>query len=205
MSCYCLTHSAPFGCESSSVSMMAEEVVYRILAGCCSDEIPEQFQVALLATLFHRNRPANLPPSGDHLQRTQSFNKLSFKHFHPSQVLTMNEIITTPRLKLTLVTSAPLGSPEFNWIHELRSNEQSSWWRYTNITSLSSLCDLSLTTSQSLRPVQNDPRHRKSPPNRPRCTTQQRRSQNLGLRLRRARTPRLRLAFHRPNHPPQLN
>ncbi|KAF1918937.1 GNAT domain-containing protein [Ampelomyces quisqualis] len=40
----------------------------------------------------------------------------------------MDPIITTPRLKLTLLTTAAPGSPEFNWIHELRSNEQSSFW-----------------------------------------------------------------------------
>ncbi|KAF2826890.1 hypothetical protein CC86DRAFT_322657, partial [Ophiobolus disseminans] len=40
----------------------------------------------------------------------------------------MEPIITTPRLQLTLVTAAERGSPEFEWIHELRSNEQSSWW-----------------------------------------------------------------------------
>ncbi|KAH7413569.1 GNAT domain-containing protein [Phaeosphaeria sp. MPI-PUGE-AT-0046c] len=40
----------------------------------------------------------------------------------------MEPEIITPRLKLTLVTSAERGSPEFDWIHELRSNKQSSWW-----------------------------------------------------------------------------
>jgi hypothetical protein len=42
----------------------------------------------------------------------------------------MDPTIPTPRLTLTLLTAAPRGSPEFDWIHELRSNEQSSWWKY---------------------------------------------------------------------------
>lgn len=42
----------------------------------------------------------------------------------------MDSTITTPRLKLSLVTTAPRGSSEFNMIHELRSNEQSSFWRF---------------------------------------------------------------------------
>lgn len=42
----------------------------------------------------------------------------------------MDAIITTPRLKLALVTTAERGSPEFNWIHDLRSNKQSSFWRF---------------------------------------------------------------------------
>lgn len=41
----------------------------------------------------------------------------------------MDPIIFTPRLKLTLVTKAERGSPELEWIHELRSNEKTTWWR----------------------------------------------------------------------------
>ncbi|KAL8709771.1 MAG: hypothetical protein Q9220_005557 [cf. Caloplaca sp. 1 TL-2023] len=40
----------------------------------------------------------------------------------------MDEIIFTSRLKLTLLTKAERGSPEFEWIHKLRSDEQASWW-----------------------------------------------------------------------------
>ncbi|KAI4222334.1 MAG: hypothetical protein L6R36_006218 [Xanthoria steineri] len=41
----------------------------------------------------------------------------------------MDSIITTPRLKLTLITSAERGTKEFEWLHELRSNEKATWWR----------------------------------------------------------------------------
>ncbi|KAK6364867.1 hypothetical protein LTS17_011771 [Exophiala oligosperma] len=40
----------------------------------------------------------------------------------------METTITTPRLKLTLITSAEKGGPEFEWIHQLRSDEKSTWW-----------------------------------------------------------------------------
>ncbi|KAH7079692.1 GNAT domain-containing protein [Paraphoma chrysanthemicola] len=40
----------------------------------------------------------------------------------------MDSTITTQRLKLTLLTKADLGSQEFDWVHEIRSNVQSSWW-----------------------------------------------------------------------------
>ncbi|KAH9859425.1 hypothetical protein IAQ61_011206 [Plenodomus lingam] len=40
----------------------------------------------------------------------------------------MEEIIHTPRLKLTLVKSAERGSRELEWLHEIRSNEQTTWW-----------------------------------------------------------------------------
>ncbi|MCJ1437604.1 hypothetical protein MMC27_006991 [Xylographa pallens] len=40
----------------------------------------------------------------------------------------MEPVIFTPRLKLTLVTKAERGSPELEWIHELRSDEKASWW-----------------------------------------------------------------------------
>ena len=42
----------------------------------------------------------------------------------------MNETLNTPRLKLTLVTKAVRDSEEFKWIHELRSDEKATWWRY---------------------------------------------------------------------------
>ncbi|KAM5470179.1 hypothetical protein MauCBS54593_004063 [Microsporum audouinii] len=41
----------------------------------------------------------------------------------------MDSVILTPRLKLTLVTRAERGSPEFEWLHELYSNEESMFWR----------------------------------------------------------------------------
>ena len=41
----------------------------------------------------------------------------------------MDPIIFTPRLKLTLVTKAERGSPEFEWLHELHTNEKAMWWR----------------------------------------------------------------------------
>ncbi|KAF3481453.1 uncharacterized protein GIQ15_04212 [Arthroderma uncinatum] len=37
----------------------------------------------------------------------------------------MDPLIVTPRLKLTLLTKAERGSPEFKWLHELHSNEKS--------------------------------------------------------------------------------
>lgn len=40
----------------------------------------------------------------------------------------METIILTPRLKLTLITTAERKSPELQWLHELRSNEQTTWW-----------------------------------------------------------------------------
>ncbi|KAK7900515.1 hypothetical protein LTR67_002797 [Exophiala xenobiotica] len=46
---------------------------------------------------------------------------------HPPQGV-MDPIIFTPRLKLTLITKAERGSPELEWLHELRSNEQATWW-----------------------------------------------------------------------------
>lgn len=42
----------------------------------------------------------------------------------------MDPIIFTPRRKLTLVTKAERGSSELEWFHELRSNEEATWWRY---------------------------------------------------------------------------
>lgn len=42
----------------------------------------------------------------------------------------MDSIITTPRLKLTLLIHAAKGSEEFDWLHELRSNKQAQHWRY---------------------------------------------------------------------------
>ncbi|KAK2880683.1 hypothetical protein FQN49_000452 [Arthroderma sp. PD_2] len=40
----------------------------------------------------------------------------------------MDPIILTPRLKLILVTKAERGSAEFEWLHELHSNEKSMFW-----------------------------------------------------------------------------
>ncbi|KAL9633000.1 MAG: hypothetical protein Q9204_003574 [Flavoplaca sp. TL-2023a] len=40
----------------------------------------------------------------------------------------MDPIIITPRLKLTLITAAEKGSQEFEWLHDLRSNEKATWW-----------------------------------------------------------------------------
>ncbi len=42
----------------------------------------------------------------------------------------MEEVLTTPRLKLTLITHAERGSDELNWLHELRSDKQTTSWRY---------------------------------------------------------------------------
>ncbi len=41
----------------------------------------------------------------------------------------MDPIIFTPRLKLTLIKKAERGSPELEWLHEVRSNEKATWWR----------------------------------------------------------------------------
>ncbi|KAF2852050.1 GNAT family acetyltransferas-like protein [Plenodomus tracheiphilus IPT5] len=40
----------------------------------------------------------------------------------------MESVIFTPRLKLTLVTTAERGSKELEWLHELRSDEKVTWW-----------------------------------------------------------------------------
>ncbi|KAF2663303.1 hypothetical protein BT63DRAFT_430487 [Microthyrium microscopicum] len=40
----------------------------------------------------------------------------------------MESVLFTPRLKLTLITEAKRGSPEFEWLHELRSDEKGTWW-----------------------------------------------------------------------------
>ncbi|KAL8901458.1 MAG: hypothetical protein Q9207_005195 [Kuettlingeria erythrocarpa] len=40
----------------------------------------------------------------------------------------MDPVIITPRLKLVLLIQAARGSPEFEWLHELRSDEQATWW-----------------------------------------------------------------------------
>ncbi|KAJ7603964.1 GNAT domain-containing protein [Mycena polygramma] len=40
----------------------------------------------------------------------------------------MDPVIFTPRLKLTLITKAERGSSEFEWLHELRSDEKVTAW-----------------------------------------------------------------------------
>lgn len=40
----------------------------------------------------------------------------------------MEPILITPRLKLTLITRAERGSEELNWLHELRSDKQTTLW-----------------------------------------------------------------------------
>ncbi|KAL8846396.1 MAG: hypothetical protein Q9221_008509 [Calogaya cf. arnoldii] len=40
----------------------------------------------------------------------------------------MDTVIITPRLKLKLITEAQRGSPELEWLHELRSDEKATWW-----------------------------------------------------------------------------
>jgi hypothetical protein len=42
----------------------------------------------------------------------------------------MEKAIFTPRLKLTLVEKAERGSQELEWIHQIRSDEKATWWRY---------------------------------------------------------------------------
>jgi RimJ/RimL family protein N-acetyltransferase len=44
----------------------------------------------------------------------------------------MKRTLLTPRLKLTLVEEASRGTQEFEWMHELRSDEQTTWWRYNH-------------------------------------------------------------------------
>lgn len=41
----------------------------------------------------------------------------------------MDPVILTPRLKLALITQAKIGSPELEWIHELSSDKDATWWR----------------------------------------------------------------------------
>jgi hypothetical protein len=45
-----------------------------------------------------------------------------------SDSYTMQPIIFTPRLKLTLIIAAERDSPEFRWIHKLRSDEKAMFW-----------------------------------------------------------------------------
>ncbi|KAF2642850.1 hypothetical protein P280DRAFT_395742 [Massarina eburnea CBS 473.64] len=40
----------------------------------------------------------------------------------------MDQVIFTPRLKLTLVEKAEQGSEEFEWLHEIRCNKEATWW-----------------------------------------------------------------------------
>ncbi|KAH5118868.1 hypothetical protein HBI46_080530 [Parastagonospora nodorum] len=40
----------------------------------------------------------------------------------------MEHTLSTPRLRLTLLEKAELGSQEFSWLHELRSDKQTTWW-----------------------------------------------------------------------------
>ncbi|KAJ4333371.1 hypothetical protein N0V87_007662 [Didymella glomerata] len=40
----------------------------------------------------------------------------------------MEPVLTTPRLKLTLITHAGRGSEELKWLHELRSDKQTTFW-----------------------------------------------------------------------------
>jgi RimJ/RimL family protein N-acetyltransferase len=54
----------------------------------------------------------------------------------------MKRTLLTPRLKLTLVEEASRGTQEFEWMHELRSDEQTTWWRYNHPC----LLDMSLYT-----------------------------------------------------------
>lgn len=49
--------------------------------------------------------------------------------FFSQDSTTMDHTIFTPRLKLTLVTTAERGSLEFEWLHQLRSDEKASFWR----------------------------------------------------------------------------
>ncbi|KAI4188403.1 MAG: hypothetical protein LQ346_005317 [Caloplaca aetnensis] len=42
--------------------------------------------------------------------------------------VTMDHTIITPKLKLILLTAAERGSREFEWLHELRSDEKATWW-----------------------------------------------------------------------------
>jgi hypothetical protein len=41
----------------------------------------------------------------------------------------MDHTLFTPQLKLTLITAAERGSQEFEWLHELRSDEKAAFWR----------------------------------------------------------------------------
>ncbi|KAH8711899.1 GNAT family acetyltransferase-like protein [Phaeosphaeriaceae sp. PMI808] len=40
----------------------------------------------------------------------------------------MQSDLFTPRLKLTLITTAERGSQELEWLHALRSDEKATWW-----------------------------------------------------------------------------
>ncbi|OAL39526.1 hypothetical protein AYO20_01396 [Fonsecaea nubica] len=40
----------------------------------------------------------------------------------------MDAVILTPRLKLILLDKAEAGSKEFEWLHQLHSDEKTTWW-----------------------------------------------------------------------------
>jgi hypothetical protein len=68
----------------------------------------------------------------------------------------MDPILTTPRLKLTLLNHAAKGSEEFAWLHELRSDKQAQHWRYAITISCFHLYTPTLT-QPPLHPIE-DPR-----------------------------------------------
>ncbi|EMD67357.1 hypothetical protein GGP41_007266 [Bipolaris sorokiniana] len=46
----------------------------------------------------------------------------------------MDQTLFTPRLKLSLITTAERGSQELEWLHELRSDEKATWWSFYGIS-----------------------------------------------------------------------
>ncbi|KAF2715096.1 hypothetical protein K504DRAFT_486850 [Pleomassaria siparia CBS 279.74] len=46
----------------------------------------------------------------------------------------MEPVLFTPRLKFTLITKAPIGSKEFEWMHELRTDEKVTWWSIVGVS-----------------------------------------------------------------------
>ncbi|KAL8860176.1 MAG: hypothetical protein Q9178_003440 [Gyalolechia marmorata] len=66
----------------------------------------------------------------------------------------MEPVIFTPRLKLTLVTQMERGNPELEWLHELRSNKEATWWsiygRSSSIEDTEKVMKNALTTNKGV-------------------------------------------------------
>ena len=85
---------------------------------------------------------------------------LRSRHFQSSY--SMEPVIRTQRLKLTLITRAERGSQEFKWLHTLYSDEMSSFWRYEAFTLAD--CEGKLTSAYvALVGTRNRRRTRKRP------------------------------------------
>ncbi len=77
-----------------------------------------------------RRRDTDFYKLGDNHKQTQSAAIITLDVIEKQRRSDpMDPVIFTPRLKLTLVTQMERGSPELEWLHELRSNKEATWWR----------------------------------------------------------------------------